>query len=72
MEFCLHVLQSVLPSVSRSSLPNGPRGFQMYVNTCVCVWGGEAEGQKHSEKSPSELEAKKNQLKIDESGKQVQ
>lgn len=46
----------------------------MYVSMCVCAGGGgrEAEGQKHSEKSPSELEAKKNQLKIDESGKQVQ
>lgn len=43
----------------------------MCVSMCVCVWGG-AEGQNPSRKSPSELEAKENQLKIGESSKQTQ
>lgn len=50
----------------------GPEASKyMWAHVCVCVWGG-AEGQNPSRKSPSELEAKENQLKIGESGKQTQ
>lgn len=35
-------------------------------------WVCEAEGQKPSKKSPSELEAKENQLEIAERSKQMQ
>lgn len=67
----------MLPSVTLFFLPNRPRSFQIDVSMWGLRWGQgrwvcEAEGQKPSKKSPSELEAKENQLEIAERNKQMQ